>query len=124
MPDLRGRQVVHRGKGPGSAIPARGAGGPGDRDADQPTRCPPTRTASARADGVGTSNSPVGQYWAAGSGAVRPYHSSADVWLAGDALGTTGGSQGHENMPPFLTLNFVIALYRHLPEPELRGRNA
>jgi microcystin-dependent protein len=25
-------------------------------------------------------------------------------------VGTTGGTQAHENMPPFLVINFIIAL--------------
>jgi microcystin-dependent protein len=29
--------------------------------------------------------------------------------------GTTGGSQPHENMPPYLALNFIISLYGIYP---------
>jgi microcystin-dependent protein len=30
--------------------------------------------------------------------------------LSATAIGTAGGGQPHNNMPPFLTLNFIIAL--------------
>ena len=35
--------------------------------------------------------------------------------LRGDAVATAGGGQPHENMQPFLTLNFVIALQGIFP---------
>jgi microcystin-dependent protein len=46
--------------------------------------------------------------WAAS--AKNPYATSANVALASGALSTLNGSQPHNNMPPYLTLNFCIAL--------------
>src|ERR1700722_13697770 len=46
--------------------------------------------------------------WAAS--AKNPYATSANVALASGALSTLSGSPPHNNMPPYLTLNFCIAL--------------
>jgi microcystin-dependent protein len=35
--------------------------------------------------------------------------------MAANAIGTTGGSQPHENMPPFLAVTFIIALQGIFP---------
>jgi len=43
------------------------------------------------------------------------YQSSSNVTLAAQALTPAGGNQAHENMPPYLTLNFCIALQGIFP---------
>jgi microcystin-dependent protein len=35
--------------------------------------------------------------------------------MAPAAVGSTGGSQPHDNMPPFLVINFVISLFGIFP---------
>ncbi len=53
--------------------------------------------------------SPVNGFWPTG-GAVTPYASATDgSAMAGQAVATVGG-QAHENRPPFLVINFAIAL--------------
>jgi len=42
--------------------------------------------------------------------AYAPYLNSAAVTMAATAVGFTGGSQPHNNLPPYLTVNFIIAL--------------
>jgi microcystin-dependent protein len=46
--------------------------------------------------------------WAAS--AKNPYSTAHNTTMAPGVLGNTGGSQSHDNMPPYLTLNFCIAL--------------
>jgi microcystin-dependent protein len=64
-------------------------------------------------DPASTGN-PTGAYPAVQPSAsgVTPYIGSAStpVALANGSSNSTGGGQGHENRPPFLTLNFCIAL--------------
>ena len=52
--------------------------------------------------------SPAGHYWA--RGAASAYSAVPNGTMAVAALGNIGGSQPHENMSPYLVLNFVIAL--------------
>ena len=37
--------------------------------------------------------------------------------LAPQAMGVTGGSQPHDNMHPYLVINFIISLYGLFPNP-------
>ena len=43
------------------------------------------------------------------------YAQAPDTTLLPTTIGNTGGGQAHENRPPFLTLNFVIALQGIFP---------
>jgi microcystin-dependent protein len=43
------------------------------------------------------------------------YDPAANTALSASAIGSTGGSQPHENMSPFLVLNFCIALQGIFP---------
>lgn len=40
----------------------------------------------------------------------KPFDGSAQVALSSNAVSTAGQNQSHDNMQPFLTLNFIIAL--------------
>jgi microcystin-dependent protein len=60
-----------------------------------------------------TLESATGATWAMSS--LNPYGTTPNTSLAPGALGTAGGSQPHNNMPPYLTLNFCIALQGIFP---------
>lgn len=47
--------------------------------------------------------------------AYAPYLNTAAVPMASTAVGFTGGNQPHNNMPPYLTVNFIIALQGVFP---------
>lgn len=59
-------------------------------------------------------NTPAGNLWAA-SPTYTEYGPTPDSAMGGAALGSTGGSQPHDNMVPFLAINFIIALYGIYP---------
>jgi microcystin-dependent protein len=60
-----------------------------------------------------TSASASANAWA--SSGHNPYAASPHTLMNGAALANTGGSQSHDNMAPYLTLNFVIALVGIFP---------
>ncbi len=60
----------------------------------------------------GTQPSPAGNFLAAHRGG---YADATDSTVASGSLAITGGSQPHNNMPPYLVLNFVIALQGIFP---------
>ncbi len=67
---------------------------------------------------VGSSNtatdpSPVGNVW--DKDASNPYSPTANTPMSQAAISATGGNQPHENMSPYLVLNFVIALQGIFP---------
>lgn len=45
------------------------------------------------------------------------YGETPQVALAGSAVGPAGGSQPHENMAPFVAVNFIISLFGIFPSP-------
>lgn len=60
--------------------------------------------------------SPASNFWGAGS--LVAYSSAAPtVTMLPSALQPAGGNQPHENMPPFLCLNFIIATEGIYPSP-------
>lgn len=60
-----------------------------------------------------TSASAAGNTWAAST--QNPYSTSPNTTLNPLTLSATGGSQPHNNMPPYLVLNFIIALQGIFP---------
>jgi microcystin-dependent protein len=60
-----------------------------------------------------TSASASGNTWAAST--QNPYSTSPNTTLNPLTLSNTGGSQPHNNMPPYLVLNFIIALQGIFP---------
>ncbi|HEX9046135.1 MAG TPA: phage tail protein, partial [Verrucomicrobiae bacterium] len=57
----------------------------------------------------GASNSPAGNYWANWIGSQYSDQGAGAAMNAG-ATAPVGGNQAHDNMPPYLTVNFIIAL--------------
>lgn len=110
LPDLQGRAPMHPGRGPG--LTARRLGERGGvatvtlTDAQMPNHTH-TLQGSGR---PAIQDDPTGRFPAATSG-FTPYNSAQNlVDMASQALPNTGGSQAHNNMQPFLTINFIIAL--------------
>jgi microcystin-dependent protein len=65
-------------------------------------------------DGAGTSTSAANFVWA--SSEDTPYTTAApNVTMDPTAVGSTGGSQPHENRPPFLAMTFIISLFGIFP---------
>ena len=65
---------------------------------------------------AGTAAGPAGNVWAVPNPSVTIYSDVAPS-LAMDpaAVGLTGGSQPHDNMIPFLVINFIISLFGIFP---------
>jgi microcystin-dependent protein len=69
----------------------------------------PLHTHSAVGVSINANNpSASGNAWA--SSGQNPYAASPNTQMSPSALTNAGGSQPHDNMPPYLTLNFIIAL--------------
>jgi microcystin-dependent protein len=66
--------------------------------------------------GAGTKASPQDDVWAALDSNI--YSDVApSITMASVALGSAGGSQPHDNMVPFLAINFIISLFGVFPSP-------
>jgi microcystin-dependent protein len=66
------------------------------------------------AAGLGTAVNPSGEYWA-GIKNVNPFSTSSPSSTMGPTIGLTGQGETHENQPPALVLNYIIALVGIFP---------
>jgi len=110
LPDLRGRAPIHPGQGPG--LPNYVLG----EVAGEPTHTliateMPMHTHAARADSAnGTSDTPTGLVPSRNPAGIPAYGSGTAATLAPTAIDIAGGSQPHNNMPPYLAINYCICL--------------
>lgn len=111
LPDLRGRAPMQPGQGPGLSPRTLGEQG-GSETVTLISNQMPAHTHTLNASGTtGTSSSAGGAVLAGTApGEGGPYGSTVDTTLAPQSIGAAGGSQPHNNMPPFLCVNFIIAL--------------
>lgn len=112
LPNLQGRAPMHPGSGPGLTARRLGQSGGVETgtlsEAQMPNHAHTMRAQSNDANsGVAVDNSLArtdgGLSYQSNSGANL-------VQFASEALPSTGGSQTHNNMQPYLALNFIIAL--------------
>jgi len=108
LPNLQGRIPIHTGSG----FTLGQTGGETTHTlsiSEMPAHTHGIHASSAGADQLG----PTGNLWANGN--VPAYSGTANATMAPASIGNAGGSQVHENMSPYLVLNFVIALQGIFP---------
>jgi microcystin-dependent protein len=120
LPDLQGRAPMHPGQGPGLSLHDLGENGGSETVTLLQSEMPlHTHTVGRALDQTGNSTTPVSSIWAqAGSlrAAVNSYHPGPPTGaMKSDVIQPTGGSQPHNNMQPYLTFNFCIALQGIFP---------
>jgi microcystin-dependent protein len=116
LPDLRGRLPIHMGTG-SSGTTFQIADSLGSEAVSLTSNHLAAHTHSLAASSQpGTSLSPGGAYFAASAAQNVGYATSADSTLPGNALGHSGG-QAHNNMQPYLCVNFIISLFGLFPSP-------
>jgi microcystin-dependent protein len=118
LPDLQSRVPVHAGTGAGQTFVLAQTGG--EESVTLTVQQIPahnhTPQCFSNAQG-GNSNVPTGSVWAAST--IGSVYDSPPPSLNMDpaAVGSSGGSQPHDNMVPFLVINFIISLFGIFPSP-------
>jgi microcystin-dependent protein len=113
LPDLQGRVPMHPGQGPGLSLHDLGETGGSETVSLLESEIPShSHTLRAWSQDPGDRFSPTnaslsrsnnGNAWAAAN-------SGSLAQMASNAIAPNGGDQPHNNMQPYLTLNFCIAL--------------
>jgi microcystin-dependent protein len=115
LPNLQGSAPMHPGQGPGLSLHDLGEVG-GSETVTLLQSEIPSHTHAMRASAVdGTDQTPQASYPAGGIG-IGQYNTSTTLTpLSANAMPPAGGSQPHNNMQPYLTVNFNIALQGVFP---------
>src|SRR5687768_1782314 len=113
LPDLQGRAPMHPGQGPGLSLHDLGETGGSETvsllESEIPAHSHALQALAAPAD----TNLPAGDSIARVTvGNVTPYQvgNASLVAMAPEALAPAGGDQPHNNLQPYLTFYFCIAL--------------
>jgi microcystin-dependent protein len=111
LPNLQSRVPVH--VGPGFALGQSG----GTESVTLTVSQIPAHSHVPQANNApGTQVSPANGVWASTSPALNNYSNVApSVTMDPAACGSSGGSQPHDNMVPFLVINFILSLFGVFP---------
>ncbi len=117
LPNMQGNAPMHPGQGPGLSLHDLGETG-GSETVTLLESEIPAHSHAMRADAnVAESPNAAGNSFARGSSinAYQTNSSSNLVSMSGQAIAPVGGGQPHNNLQPYLTLNFCIALQGVFP---------
>lgn len=114
LPNLQSRVPIHQGEGAGLSPYVIGENGGAETVTLTVAQIPAhTHTAQASSADSGSSD-PTNNFWAS-SPATKQYSPGTNAQMKSGAMGQTGGNQPHDNMLPFLVVNFIIALFGIFP---------
>ena len=118
LPNLQGRAPVHAGQGAGLPDFVLGARSGQETVSLNSTHMPAHAHTLQASATPASANDPAGNVLAKKAKfGVDMYHddTGAVAQMSASALSPVGGSQPHDNMQPYLALNFVIALQGIFP---------
>lgn len=109
LPNLQGRSPVHVGNG----ISLGELGGETSHTLNI-SEIPAHTHVPAGSSNAPSAPAPTGNLWSTKASIFAP---ASDTAMKPACITATGGNQPHENMSPYLVLNFVIALQGIFPSP-------
>jgi microcystin-dependent protein len=118
LPNLQGSAAMQQGQGQGLSLRDLGEIGGVDFVTLLESEIPAHSHAWSASNAQATEQSPVGQKVAGGVGGIQFYADASNPLtpLAFQALPPAGGGLPHNNMQPYLTLNYCIALQGIFPQ--------
>lgn len=116
LPNLQGRAPLHWGQGAGLSPYSLGEAGGVANVTLQAANVPAHSHGVVAASGAAGATTPTNNAWAAGTGRTPPPQFQSGAPNAQMLpTGPAGGGQPHNNLQPYLTLNFCIALVGVFP---------
>ena len=118
LPDLQGRAPMHPGQGPGLSLHDLGETGGSETVTLLESEIPSHAHALQGTVGVANQNSPGGLQFGrpfGGGSMYKPPAGAPLAPLAFQAVAPAGGDQPHNNLMPYLTFYFCIALQGVFP---------
>ena len=121
LPNFQGRFPVNQGQAPGLSNYVMGQAA-GTENVTLLSSQIPTHThqATANSDATNPVNSPANNVWSASATPNFVTYTGVTpapplVAMNPSAVSIVGGNVGHNNMPPYLAVSFIIALYGIFP---------
>lgn len=117
LPNFQGSAPMQQGQGPGLSLRDLGEQSGSDTVTLLQTEIP-SHTHVAQAAAAGGLNDPTGNAWGSGLKGHPPGYAASsanNVNMQGGALSPAGSSFPHNNLMPYLMLNFCIALQGIFP---------
>lgn len=110
LPNLKGRVPMHPGRGPGLTSRRLGQRGGAEMITLSEAQMPSHKHTARGSTNSANQRTPANHLAAQGAGRGTSLYSNASGSGSFKQLANAGGSQAHNNMQPFLTMNFIIAL--------------
>ncbi|MBN8684650.1 MAG: phage tail protein [Chitinophagales bacterium] len=117
LPDLRGRMPIHQGSGPGlsSRVLAESFGT--ETVTVTSAQMPAHNHALLAYNGVANTPNPANNLLGLSTQVNMYFDDNPNQDMNAGIVTSTGGSQPHENMQPFLCVDFIISLFGIFPSP-------
>ena len=117
LPDLRGRCSIHVGQGPGLSPYDLGQVGGTETVTLNTQQIAPHPHPANCLNGAGNQPAPTNNIWSSDLGGNKLYGTTkAAGTMAPNIIGPSGSGQAHNNIQPYLALNYCIALQGIFPQ--------
>ncbi|KZL12670.1 Phage Tail Collar Domain protein [Pseudovibrio axinellae] len=114
LPDLRGRIPIHQGSGPGLSSRSLGARGGSEKVTLTVNQIPSHTHTFTASDNLASDAAPGGKVLARqADDFYNP--DTATASMGANSISSTGNSGSHDNLMPYLCINFIIALFGIYP---------
>jgi len=116
LPNLLGRVPLHQGSGPGLSARIIGELSGSETVTLTAGQLPQHSHIPLAHSANGSQSSPQNGLWS-GSAVAHYSADSPNIPMRSDLVGGVGGNQPHENMMPFVAINFIISMFGIFPSP-------
>jgi microcystin-dependent protein len=116
LPNLASRVPIHMGTGPDGTTYQIGEMAGTEQETLSVQQIPSHTHPLTGSTANGTATNPGGNVLAGSASSVQPYVSDTPSDpMNSQMIGPSGGSQPHENVQPFLCINYIISLFGVFP---------